>query len=142
MGRYYCSKCKRYHNANSSIGIRHRKYRVAKNPDSNVLLQEAVRKRQQFHGLPPTKTVRISIKSREIPPVLVVLGRLHAIEYVPETPTGQTTKKRVVFRHEAGDFGTFKAGEPPLLCTDPEGENLYIIKTPGCLMKVEDWIYG
>jgi len=141
--KYYCAKCKRHHSVNSKIGISHKKYATIINPAPNNLLQQAIAKRQQFHGSPPMRTVRHPIKSREIPPVLVVIGKLHATEYIPDTPTGSSNKQRVVFRHEAGDFGgVMKAGEPPLLCTDPEGENLYIIKPPGCLMRVEDWIYG
>ena len=142
MKRYYCSKCNRYHNVNSKIGKQHLKYATYQNlPPSE--LQKAIEKRIEFHGVPPDRLIRLPIESRQIPSVLVVLGELYAIEYIPKTPTGKTTKKVVRFRHVSGDIGGgVKIGRPPLLCTDPEGKNLYIIKPKDCYMCVYDWIYG
>ena len=117
---------------------RRRKY---KNPPSN--LEKAIQKRVEFHGLPPERIVKLPIESRQIPDVLVVLGELYALEYIPITPTGKSRKRVVRFRHEAGDVGGgIKVGQPPLLCTDPEGKNLYIIKQPGTKLWIGEWIYG
>jgi hypothetical protein len=143
MKRYYCSKCGRQHNADSKIGRQHLRYATHQNPPTSPQLQKAIEKRIEFHGVPPRKLIKVPITSRQIPEVLVVLGELYALEYIPVTPTGETTKKIVRFRHESGDIGGgIKVGRRPLLCTDPEGENLYIIKPPGCKMFVTDWIYG
>ena len=140
--KYYCLKCRKYHNSNSKIGKLHLKYRANLNP-SDSEIAKAIRKRIEFHGMPPDTLVKVPIESRKIPEVLVVLGELVALEYRPITPTGKTTKKKVVYRHEMGDIGGgVKIGEPPLLCSDPEGKNLYIIKRKGTQLFIADWIYG
>ena len=86
-------------------------------------LRRAKRKYEQFHGVPPDRILRVD--APDLPPYLVILGELREITYWPTRPT----RRRGEYVHAFGDYGHRKGKEVPLLATDPEGQNLYIVKS-------------
>ena len=99
-------------------------------------LEEAIRKRQEFHGYLPDKVIKIKI-DRNIPKNLVVLGKCKSISY---EPIGKTNKKPGEYIHRFGDWGlTFEPNSEPLLCCSSDGKSLYLI---GGHYDVRKWIYG
>jgi len=99
-------------------------------------LERALKLREAFHGVPADRIIKVRVE-REIPKVLVVLGRCTAIMYRPAPPT---KKKQQEYVHRFGDWGVrFEPGSEPLLCASPDGRRLFLIGGKYC---VRDWIYG
>jgi len=73
---------------------------------------------KQFHWDRDAKEIIKVTGVRGVPPVLVSLGELHAVEYKAQKGND---KRKETYRH------VFKAARP-LLCCDPQGRNLYIIE--------------
>ncbi len=79
-----------------------------------------------FHGVPPKgiRTVFYEPPKKGIP--LIKVGRIYSISYEPESPSRH---KNTLFEHKFGDDG-YKVYEKdkPLLVTDKDGKNLYIVR--------------
>lgn len=85
-------------------------------------LRRAKRKYREFHGVEPDRV--IPVDAPDLPPFLVILGELTELSYRPTEPTARQGE----YTHDFGDYGTHKGKEVPLLATDPEGKNLFIVK--------------
>ena len=78
---------------------------------------------QSFHGNSPKRIRKVRF---ELPKGrLVKVGRLIAVEYLPENPS---KRKGAILRHRFGDTGAGMLPEKPILCTDSKGRNLFILK--------------
>ncbi len=79
-----------------------------------------------FHGAKPKgiRTVFYEPPKKGIP--LIKVGRIYSISYEPESPSRH---KNTLFEHKFGDDG-YKVYEKdkPLLVTDKDGKNLYIVR--------------
>jgi len=85
-------------------------------------LRKARAKYREFHGIDPDRIIKVD--APDLPPYLVILGKLLEIDYEPTDPT----QKKGQYWHEFGDYGDRKGKFVPLLATDPEGRQLYIVK--------------
>ena len=93
-----------------------------KNPATS--LEKATDLYREFHGGEP-EISKLTLESRTIPDKLVVIGRLIAVEY---EPTGGSSRKGDVYRHEWGDTGKRKVDTLHYFCTDESGREFYLIK--------------
>ena len=80
---------------------------------------------KEFHGVQPTQAVKVRVRSRTMPEVLVVLGRCVAVEY--EADSEGSTRKGKVYRHEFGDTGGRKVRTTIYLATDAGKRNFYLV---------------
>ena len=94
-----------------------------KNP-SEQTLEEAKDVYQGFHHGEPEIT-QIKVESLTIPDTLIVIGKVVAIEY---EPTGGSSRKGEVYRHEWGDTGKRKLDTLHYFCTDTTRREFYLIK--------------
>lgn len=82
---------------------------------------------QSFHGLRPTKMIKVRLPYREIPEDMVLIGQLVALEY---QVVGTSERKGTLYRHEFGDTGGKKRVKAPvLLATDKSRRMFYILPT-------------
>lgn len=82
---------------------------------------------QSFHGLRPSKLIKLSLPYRKIPEDLVLIGQLIALEY---EVIGTSERKGTLFRHEFGDIGGKKRVKAPVyLATDKSRKMFYILPT-------------
>ena len=79
---------------------------------------------REFHGGEPEVT-KIKVQSLDIPNTLIVIGKVIAVEY---EPTGGSSRKGEVYRHEWGDTGTRKLDTLHYFCTDTSRREFYLIK--------------
>jgi len=145
---YYCKKCHSKHHEYSKIGQKHARY-ISDQPKTGNKrivnpIDDAERKRKEFHGSLPDRVFEVEVRSTTIPSKLVVLGVCTKISYVP---IGETNKEKAEYVHEFGDWGDeFKENTQPLLCCSPDGRQLYLIGGEYFVGKTdfsdEGWIYG
>ena len=98
-------------------------------------LDRAMKFYRTFHGRKPARIIRFPRPAWYAGPgTLVVMGRASAINYEPF----DSDKDGVEYVHQFGDYGDgVETDEKPLLCTDPEGKDLFLIKE-GSKFHVED----
>ena len=92
--------------------------RIRHNPTVPKLFQE-------FHGNPPARVRKVSVKTLKDGDKLVKWGRIIEITYEPEPPSKYAGEK---YYHKFGDYGLKFGKDKPILATDEAGDNLYIIK--------------
>ena len=91
-------------------------YRNRRNPSRTGLYES-------FHGASPsTRTVNLPVPKQG--ESLVAIGYLEQIRY---RPYGNSTRKAVICKHDAGDTGSRKVNAKTILATDEKGRNLYIV---------------
>ena len=79
---------------------------------------------QAFHGNPPARARKVKLPIPQKGERLIKIGRLHSVIYEPERPSQHRGK---LFEHKLGDTGERMLREKPILATDSQGQNLYII---------------
>lgn len=79
---------------------------------------------EDFHGKPPQRVRRANLPVPNPGETLVVLGRLTHVVY---QPYGNSQYAGTHFEHKMGDTGYKVLKDKPLLCTDKQGKNLYIV---------------
>lgn len=85
------------------------------NPVSNLY--------ESFHGNPPKDIRKVYYEAPK--GVLIKIGRLSQINYVPEVPSEKAGQE---FFHKAGDTGEKVLKSNLILCTDKNGKNLYLVR--------------
>jgi len=94
---------------------------------------------ESFHGSPPKGLRKVNLP---VPPKgskLVMIGRLSALEYIPEKPSKLAN---TIYRHKLGDTGSMIMKEKPILATDAAGKNLFIIPDKSSPKMTERGIVG
>jgi len=107
--------------------------------DSKYFTANPVSLYESFHGSPPKGLRRVNLP---VPPKgtkLVMIGRLSALEYIPEKPSKLAN---TVYRHRMGDMGSMIMKKKPILASDAAGKNLYIIPDGAKTRMTERGIIG
>ena len=94
-----------------------------KNPSPKTL-EAAKAISREVHGTEPEET-QITLDTRQIPDVLIAIGKVVAVEY---EPIGTSGRKGDVYRHEWGDTGQRKVESLHYFCTDTTRRRFYLIK--------------
>jgi len=80
---------------------------------------------ESFHGASPKGLRPVYWEPPKKGRPVLKVGRIRVIEYEPESPSQHRNTR---FYHEAGDTGTRKLRSNLILCTNPEGTQLYLVQ--------------
>jgi len=74
---------------------------------------------KKFHRFLPSEVTAVEVGDRKIPAILAKLGELKSVVYISDKWDGNGVKKTYIHN--------FKAKDRPILATDAEGQNLYVV---------------